>query len=159
MKRKPPIHRKLKRNSCHCSMRKGNKSQPPCLVSPSFTQSFSTSIFHTGRHACECQACRHPLINNCTSCGRIVCGQEGSGPCLFCGQLVSDPCLLLLLEVFHSSLSSGMQQRGTGSAQSWLQEKRAIAQLVDKPRWADEEHRPTHARRLRESACPQGEAA
>ncbi|ELT87196.1 hypothetical protein CAPTEDRAFT_221890 [Capitella teleta] len=41
-----------------------------------------------GRHACECQAYRHPLINNCTSCGRIVCGQEGSGPCLFCGQLV-----------------------------------------------------------------------
>ena len=28
------------------------------------------------------------LINNCLSCGRIVCTQEGSGPCLFCGELV-----------------------------------------------------------------------
>uniref|UniRef100_A0AAV2LV19 Activating signal cointegrator 1 n=1 Tax=Knipowitschia caucasica TaxID=637954 RepID=A0AAV2LV19_KNICA len=41
-----------------------------------------------GRHACECLAQRHKLINNCISCGRIVCEQEGSGPCLFCGRLV-----------------------------------------------------------------------
>ncbi|XP_074522685.1 activating signal cointegrator 1 [Halichoeres trimaculatus] len=41
-----------------------------------------------GRHACECLAQKHKLINNCISCGRIVCEQEGSGPCLFCGSLV-----------------------------------------------------------------------
>jgi len=41
-----------------------------------------------GRHACECQAAKHKLINNCTSCGRIVCAQEGSGPCFFCSNLV-----------------------------------------------------------------------
>ncbi|KAM4602520.1 activating signal cointegrator 1 [Polymixia lowei] len=41
-----------------------------------------------GRHACECLAQKHNLINNCISCGRIVCEQEGSGPCLFCGNLV-----------------------------------------------------------------------
>jgi len=41
-----------------------------------------------GRHPCECQAVKHPLVNNCLSCGRIICGQEGSGPCLFCGSLV-----------------------------------------------------------------------
>ena len=37
---------------------------------------------------CNCQSSRHGLINNCLSCGKIVCGQEGSGPCLFCGNLV-----------------------------------------------------------------------
>lgn len=41
-----------------------------------------------GRHACECQASKHDLVNNCIECGRIVCEQEGSGPCFFCGNLV-----------------------------------------------------------------------
>lgn len=41
-----------------------------------------------GRHPCECQASEHVLVNNCTSCGRIVCEQEGSGPCLFCDAMV-----------------------------------------------------------------------
>ncbi|XP_022329612.2 activating signal cointegrator 1-like [Crassostrea virginica] len=41
-----------------------------------------------GRHTCECQATKHKLISNCVRCGRIVCEQEGSGPCLFCGNLV-----------------------------------------------------------------------
>ena len=42
-----------------------------------------------GRHVCECQATRHELIANCLSCGRIVCSQEGEGPCTFCGTIVS----------------------------------------------------------------------
>lgn len=41
-----------------------------------------------GRHLCNCEAAKHKLINNCIQCGRIVCEQEGSGPCLFCGHLV-----------------------------------------------------------------------
>uniref|UniRef100_A0A914D5D7 Zinc finger C2HC5-type domain-containing protein n=1 Tax=Acrobeloides nanus TaxID=290746 RepID=A0A914D5D7_9BILA len=41
-----------------------------------------------GRHPCECQARLHKLIINCMGCGRIVCEQEGSGPCFFCAQLV-----------------------------------------------------------------------
>lgn len=41
-----------------------------------------------GRHPCECQAHRHALVNNCLKCGRIVCRQEGSGPCFTCGNLV-----------------------------------------------------------------------
>ena len=41
-----------------------------------------------GRNRCDCQAQKHDLINNCTKCGRIVCKQEGSGPCLFCNHLV-----------------------------------------------------------------------
>ncbi|PWA18843.1 hypothetical protein CCH79_00004867, partial [Gambusia affinis] len=46
------------------------------------------AVLLPGRHACECLAQKHALINNCLSCGRIVCDQEGSGPCLFCGSLV-----------------------------------------------------------------------
>lgn len=38
--------------------------------------------------ACNCQASRHKLINNCLGCGKIVCEQEGEGPCNYCGALV-----------------------------------------------------------------------
>ncbi|KAL8153593.1 hypothetical protein V2J09_011353 [Rumex salicifolius] len=37
---------------------------------------------------CSCQARRHRLVSNCLSCGKIVCEQEGEGPCNFCGSLV-----------------------------------------------------------------------
>ncbi|XP_029354797.1 activating signal cointegrator 1 [Echeneis naucrates] len=46
------------------------------------------AVLLPGRHACDCLAQKHKLINNCIACGRIVCEQEGSGPCLFCGKLV-----------------------------------------------------------------------
>ncbi|XP_006563094.1 activating signal cointegrator 1 isoform X2 [Apis mellifera] len=45
-------------------------------------------ILLKGRHKCDCEAKRHTLINNCLNCGRIVCAQEGAGPCFFCGELV-----------------------------------------------------------------------
>uniref|UniRef100_A0A1I7XTX6 Zf-C2HC5 domain-containing protein n=1 Tax=Heterorhabditis bacteriophora TaxID=37862 RepID=A0A1I7XTX6_HETBA len=41
-----------------------------------------------GRHVCRCQARIHSLVRNCMGCGKIVCMQEGSGPCFFCGTLV-----------------------------------------------------------------------
>lgn len=44
-------------------------------------------IFQQGK-PCSCQARRHRLISNCLSCGKIVCEQEGEGPCNFCGALV-----------------------------------------------------------------------
>ncbi|KOC68597.1 Activating signal cointegrator 1 [Habropoda laboriosa] len=47
-----------------------------------------TVVLLKGRHKCDCEAKRHALINNCLNCGRIVCFQEGSGPCFFCGELV-----------------------------------------------------------------------
>jgi aspartate/glutamate racemase len=31
-----------------------------------------------------CIARRHELIGNCLNCGKIVCAQEGEGPCFFC---------------------------------------------------------------------------
>ncbi|KAK7292214.1 hypothetical protein RIF29_07990 [Crotalaria pallida] len=44
-------------------------------------------VFQQGR-PCSCQARRHRLVSNCLSCGKIVCEQEGEGPCNFCGALV-----------------------------------------------------------------------
>lgn len=53
--------------------------------------------FFLGRYKCDCEANRHALINNCLNCGRIVCIQEGSGPCFFCGELVCFPEEQILL--------------------------------------------------------------
>ncbi|XP_042496110.1 activating signal cointegrator 1 [Macadamia integrifolia] len=44
-------------------------------------------VFQQGK-PCSCQARRHKLVSNCLSCGKIVCEQEGEGPCNFCGALV-----------------------------------------------------------------------
>ena len=44
-------------------------------------------VFRQGQ-PCSCQARRHKLVSNCLSCGKIVCEQEGEGPCSFCGALV-----------------------------------------------------------------------
>ena len=35
------------------------------------------SVLLEGRRGCNCQATKHDLINNCLSCGKIVCKQEG----------------------------------------------------------------------------------
>ena len=40
------------------------------------------------RNECDCMATKHSLINNCLICGRVVCEQEGEGPCYFCGNPV-----------------------------------------------------------------------
>lgn len=46
------------------------------------------TVLLKGRHRCNCEAKRHALINNCLNCGRIVCVQEGAGPCFFCDEIV-----------------------------------------------------------------------
>ncbi|MFH4979032.1 hypothetical protein AB6A40_005741 [Gnathostoma spinigerum] len=53
-----------------------------------FTNENPAFKLRPGRHRCDCQARIHSLIRNCLSCGRIVCAQEGSGPCFCCGELV-----------------------------------------------------------------------
>lgn len=50
-----------------------------------------SSVLLKGRRSCDCQASEHQLINNCLGCGRIVCEQEGSGPCLYCDEPVYTP--------------------------------------------------------------------
>lgn len=42
------------------------------------------NVILPGQHKCECQATKHPLIRNCLECGRVICAQEGPGPCIFC---------------------------------------------------------------------------
>ncbi|KAK9302240.1 hypothetical protein QLX08_005685 [Tetragonisca angustula] len=50
--------------------------------------SSESGILLKGRYKCNCETKEHPLINNCLNCGRIVCAQEGAGPCFFCKELV-----------------------------------------------------------------------
>jgi len=56
------------------------------------------NILLKGRHKCDCEANRHALVNNCLNCGRIVCIQEGAGPCFFCEDLVCSPKQQVLLQ-------------------------------------------------------------
>ena len=37
------------------------------------------SVQLPGRHACDCQSLKHSLINNCLSCGKIICAQVNDG--------------------------------------------------------------------------------
>jgi hypothetical protein len=32
----------------------------------------------------------HPLVRNCLNCGKVLCAQEGNGPCTFCGDNPKD---------------------------------------------------------------------
>ncbi|KAL3865392.1 hypothetical protein ACJMK2_042783 [Sinanodonta woodiana] len=66
----------------------GSKKKQKYLPLYSQEGQAKTVIHLPGRHTCECQASKHKLINNCLQCGRVVCEQEGSGPCHFCGKLV-----------------------------------------------------------------------
>ncbi|KAJ8029259.1 Activating signal cointegrator 1 [Holothuria leucospilota] len=88
---KPPVPKEL-------PMQNGG-SAAPSKVSPKRSKTKYVSLYSAegearstiqlaGRHYCECQAQKHKLISNCIKCGRVVCAQEGSGPCLFCGELV-----------------------------------------------------------------------
>eukprot|EP00047_Mylnosiga_fluctuans_P006756 m.248950 g.248950 ORF g.248950 m.248950 type:complete len:539 (-) comp15897_c0_seq1:183-1799(-) len=63
-----------------------------------------------GRHKCDCQAVKHSLVNNCTSCGRVVCSQEGTGPCLFCGSLVVPPDLQEVIQRGSKKSEKVLQQ-------------------------------------------------
>ena len=60
-----------------------------------------------GRHPCRCAARRHALLYNCLACGKIICAQEGRGPCLFCG---CDP------DTPHTPTGSGEASASTSAA-------------------------------------------
>lgn len=78
--------------------------------------SMNDVVLLKGRHLCNCQASKHTLINNCIQCGRIVCEQEGSGPCLFCGNLVCT-------EDEHKLIESS-SKKGDNLKKSLLQQQR-----------------------------------
>ncbi|XP_020278553.1 activating signal cointegrator 1 [Pseudomyrmex gracilis] len=58
---------------------------------PKFVNVSQGNVLLKGRHKCNCEAKEHQLVNNCLNCGRIVCQQEGAGPCYFCNELVCTP--------------------------------------------------------------------
>ncbi|KAF6211787.1 hypothetical protein GE061_012302 [Apolygus lucorum] len=74
-------------NSETNEVEKTNSKKKPHYVNM-FSDEANRTVLLTGRHICECQATKHELIGNCLSCGRIVCQQEGAGPCLFCNTMV-----------------------------------------------------------------------
>ncbi|KAH8272960.1 hypothetical protein KR026_011748 [Drosophila bipectinata] len=76
------------------------------------------TILLKGRRHCNCQAAQHKLINNCLGCGRIVCEQEGSGPCLFCGEPVRTP------EEEQQLAKAAREKGGVGGKQSGKQGKK-----------------------------------
>jgi hypothetical protein len=55
---------------------------------PKIIHGVQNEIILPQRIKCSCHGSRHLLLNNCLKCGRIVCAQEGAGPCLFCGNVV-----------------------------------------------------------------------
>lgn len=87
--------------------RKGNQRGKK---NPKNKSSFSDEIV---RHACDCEATKHPLVNNCMNCGRIVCLSEGPGPCFFCGNIVcyeNEP--LTPIKFTKDSSDKGKQVKG-----------------------------------------------
>lgn len=87
----------------------------------------SDVIMLKGRRLCSCQASKHKLINNCLSCGRIVCEQEGSGPCLFCGKLVctnEEQKVLKLSGKKSEQLLKTLQEKGGGESLKQALEQR-----------------------------------
>lgn len=67
---------------------KGNSKKKKSGKVISLAEAAKGTIVYQQGKPCSCQARRHRLISNCLSCGKIVCEQEGEGPCNFCGALV-----------------------------------------------------------------------
>ncbi|KAL3528372.1 hypothetical protein ACH5RR_007694 [Cinchona calisaya] len=66
----------------------GNSKKKKSGKVVSLAEASKGSIVYQQGKPCSCQARQHRLISNCLSCGKIVCEQEGEGPCNFCGALV-----------------------------------------------------------------------
>ncbi|XP_071794721.1 activating signal cointegrator 1-like [Asterias amurensis] len=80
-----PVSQQLTEDQAH---KQGAKRKQKYVALYSKEGEARSEIHLTGRHWCECQAQKHSLVANCLKCGRVVCSQEGSGPCLFCGSMV-----------------------------------------------------------------------
>lgn len=77
-------------------------------------------VFKQGK-PCSCQARQHNLISNCLSCGKIVCEQEGEGPCSFCGALV----------LMEGSTYAGLSDVGVPSSETEAAAEAYAKRLVD----------------------------
>lgn len=70
----------------HVASKRGAKKKGGKAIS--LAEAAKGSIVFKQGKPCSCQARQHNLVSNCLSCGKIVCEQEGEGPCSFCGSLV-----------------------------------------------------------------------
>jgi hypothetical protein len=77
-------------------------------------------VFKQGK-PCSCQARQHNLVSNCLSCGKIVCEQEGEGPCSFCGALV----------LMEGSTYAGLTDAGVPSSETEAAAEAYAKRLVD----------------------------
>ncbi|KAI9483757.1 MAG: putative zinc finger motif, C2HC5-type-domain-containing protein [Benjaminiella poitrasii] len=87
------------------------------------------------RKICNCQATKHPLLTvapNCLSCGRIICVEEGVGPCVFCGSP------LLSTEQQTALIEEAKKKRAEGK-KSMNQAKRAVSKTQRKSSKEEEE--------------------
>ncbi|KAI3877847.1 hypothetical protein MKW92_047092 [Papaver armeniacum] len=83
---KAPVETSENRNSQKVNPTGSKKKKSGKVISLAEAAKGSV-VFQQGK-PCTCQARRHKLVSNCLSCGKIVCEQEGEGPCSFCGALV-----------------------------------------------------------------------
>eukprot|EP01118_Nematostelium_gracile_P015838 TRINITY_DN6420_c0_g1_i3.p1 TRINITY_DN6420_c0_g1~~TRINITY_DN6420_c0_g1_i3.p1 ORF type:complete len:666 (+),score=175.69 TRINITY_DN6420_c0_g1_i3:386-2383(+) len=52
---------------------------------------------------CDCMATEHSLIGNCLNCGKIICQQEGRGPCTYCGYTAEQRARDIATESFEKA--------------------------------------------------------
>jgi hypothetical protein len=76
-------------NVKHAKTKKGPKSTPSKEKTAPITS--QGTLLKPGRHECNCEGTKHAVLTNCLTCGKIVCEQEGYGPCHFCEQHVVPP--------------------------------------------------------------------
>lgn len=65
----------------------------------------NSSVLLNRRNKCDCEARIHELINNCLKCGKIICKQEGIGPCFFCSEPVQSVSATFAEKNCQSNLS------------------------------------------------------
>jgi len=65
------------------------RPEPPAKASkPTKSAKSAVTAINHSRKPCGCLATQHSLITNCLNCGRIICDEEGVGPCFTCKNFV-----------------------------------------------------------------------
>jgi hypothetical protein len=93
-------------NVKHAKTKKGPKSTPSKEKTAPITS--QGTLLKPGRHECNCEGTKHAVLTNCLTCGKIVCEQEGYGPCHFCEQHVVPPPMyknIILMGDFNADCS------------------------------------------------------
>ncbi|OHS97488.1 Zinc finger motif, C2HC5-type family protein [Tritrichomonas foetus] len=76
---------------------------------------------------CGCFGSEHKVINNCLSCGRIICAREGERPCPYCGTPVFSNETLDDPEKYEAMQKEMMEKIGE---QNWIPAKKRDLSLA-----------------------------